>query len=134
LRFEPLDYYDKPCRAEVWRRQESLHPFLGWCFGTNRILECGGIETEFGLPKPLAEEYSGITSFFSQLRDLRDAVVHGGTGVGEIYITEQGFCINPKRRPFSSFDGWRPEHYYNENIASVLPWIANVILRTIQNV
>lgn len=32
----------------------------------------------------------------------------------------------------TSFDGWRPEHYYNENIASVLPWIANVILRTIQ--
>jgi len=90
------------------------------------------IETEFGLPKPLAEEYAGITSFFSQLRDLRDAVVHGGTGVGEIYVTEQGFCINPKHRPFSSFDGWRPEHYYNENIASVLPWIANVILRTIQ--
>ena len=90
------------------------------------------IETEFGLPKPLAEEYAGITSFFSQLRDLRDAVVHGGTGVGEIYVTEQGFSINPKHRPFSSFDGWRPEHYYNENIASVLPWIANVILRTIQ--
>jgi hypothetical protein len=90
------------------------------------------IEAEFGLPKPLAEEYAGITSFFSQLRDLRDAVVHGGTGVGEIYVTEQGFCINPKHRPFSSFDGWRPEHYYNENVASVLPWIANIILRTIQ--
>ena len=26
----------------------------------------------------------------------------------------------------------RPEHYYNENIASVLPWIANLILQTIQ--
>lgn len=90
------------------------------------------IETEFGLPKPLAEEYAGITSFFSRLRNLRDAVVHGGTGVGEIYVTERGFCINPKHRPFSAFDDWRPEHYYNEHIASVLPWIANLILRTIQ--
>jgi hypothetical protein len=90
------------------------------------------IESEFGLPRPLAEQYARVTSFFSQLRDLRDAVVHGGTGVGEIYVTERGFCINPKHRPFSTFDGWRPEHYYNENIASVLPWVANLILQTIQ--
>lgn len=90
------------------------------------------IESDFGLPKQLAEEYARITPFFSQLRDLRDAVVHGGTGVGEIYVTERGFCVNPKHRPFSIFDGWRPEHYYNENIASVLPWVANLILQTIQ--
>jgi hypothetical protein len=90
------------------------------------------IESEFGLPKPLAEQYAGVAPFFSHLRDLRNAVVHGGTGVGEIYVTERGFCINPKQRPFSSFNGWQPEHYYNENIASVLPWIANLILQTIQ--
>lgn len=90
------------------------------------------IESEFGLPTPLAEEYARIASFFSQLRDLRDAVVHGGTGVGEIYVTERGFCVNPKQRPFSGFDKWRPEHYYNEKIASVLPWVADLILQTIQ--
>jgi hypothetical protein len=90
------------------------------------------IENEFLLPKPLSEQYANLTPFFSQLRDLRDAVIHGGTGVGQIYVTERGFCINPKQKPFSSFNSWRPEHYYNDNIASVLPWIGDLILRTIQ--
>ena len=58
--------------------------------------------------------------------------MHGGTAFGHIFDTERGFCVNPKAVPFSSFDGWRPEHYYNENIASVLPWVASTILQTIQ--
>lgn len=90
------------------------------------------IENDFGLPRPLAEEYARVISFFCHLRDIRDALVHGGTGLGEIYVTEKGFCINPERRPFSAFSEWRPECYYNKNIASVLPWLANVILQTIQ--
>jgi len=53
------------------------------------------IETEFGLPKPLAEEYAGITSFFSQLRDLRDAVVHGGTGVGRYTLQSKDSASIP---------------------------------------
>jgi hypothetical protein len=89
------------------------------------------VQEKFGLPKPLAEQYGRLAPFFSQLRDIRDNVVHGRTGVGQIFDTERGFCINPRAVPFSSFDGWRPEYYYNENIASALPWIANTILRTI---
>ena len=90
------------------------------------------IESEFGLPKPLAEEYERVAPFFSQLRDVRDSVVHSGADFGIVFATERGFCVNPKAKPFSEFSGWRPEHYYNENIASVLPWIANVVLQTIQ--
>jgi hypothetical protein len=90
------------------------------------------IENRYGLPYRLSTVYANIGPFFSQLRDARDNVVHGGQDIGLVYDTERGFCINPKIQPFSSFDCWRPEHYYNENIASVLPWIATVILQTIQ--
>jgi hypothetical protein len=48
-----------------------------------------------------------------------------------IFDTERGFCIDPKLPPFSSFEGWCPEHYNNENLTSVLPWIANMILQAI---
>jgi len=48
-----------------------------------------------------------------------------------IFETERGFCVNPKAPPFNSFENWHPEHYYNENIASVLPWIADTIIKTI---
>ena len=89
------------------------------------------IEKKFGLPKPLAEEYERVAPFFSDLRRIRDRIVHGGSGFGIIFDTERGFCVDPKTRPFSTFEGWRPEHYYNENIVSVLPWIADTILKTI---
>ena len=39
--------------------------------------------------------------------------------------------VSPKVSPFSLFGGWRPDHYYNENIVSVLPWVADTILQTI---
>jgi hypothetical protein len=89
------------------------------------------IESKFGLPLPLAEQYVMLGAPFSQLRDLRDSVVHGHRSIGHIFDTERGFCVNPKMPPFSLFKGWRPEHYYNENIVSVLPWLANTVLQTI---
>jgi hypothetical protein len=89
------------------------------------------IESKYGLPKLLAAQYANLVVFFSQLRDVRDDVVHGRTTMGHIFDTERGFCIAPKTAPFSSFNGWRPEHYFNEDIASILPWIASTILQTI---
>jgi hypothetical protein len=89
------------------------------------------IEERFGLPKPLAEQYTRVASFFLQLRSVRDDVVHRGQGFGHIFETERGFCVNPTQKPFSSFSGWSKQHYYNENIVSVLPWIAHIVLQTI---
>jgi hypothetical protein len=90
------------------------------------------IEAKFGLPKPLAERYAMLTPFFSQLRTFRDDVVHGGRGVGMVFDTERGFCVNPKLSPFSFFAGWKQTHYYNEVLVSVLPWIADTVLQTIE--
>jgi hypothetical protein len=89
------------------------------------------IETQYGLPRALAEQYALIGPFFSRIRLIRDSVIHGGSRFGYIFDTERGFCVNPNISPFSAFGDWRTEHYYNENIVSVLPWIANTILQTI---
>lgn len=89
------------------------------------------IEAKYALPQPLAAQYAVLAPFFSQLRDVRDSVIHGKTGVPHIFETERGFCVNPKAVPFSSFQGWRSEHYFNENIVSILPWIASTIVQTI---
>ena len=72
-----------------------------------------------------------MARFFLDLKGARDKVVHAGSGVGFIFDTERGFCVNPKIPPFASFKGWRAEHYYNENIASILPWVGNIVLQTI---
>jgi hypothetical protein len=41
------------------------------------------IENQYGLPRPLAEQYANIGPFFSRLRRVRDNVVHGGSGFGQ---------------------------------------------------
>jgi hypothetical protein len=96
-----------------------------------QLRNAADIEAQFGLPKALAEQYERVSPFFSELRKTRDRIVHGGSGFGMIFDTERGFCVDPKTQPFNTFENWRPEHYYNENIASVLPWIADTILKTI---
>jgi hypothetical protein len=96
-----------------------------------RLRTAAEIENKFGFPLPLAEEYAKLGAFFSQLRDVRNRVVHGHRGIGHVFDTERGVCVNPKVAPFSLFNAWRPEHYYNENIVSVLPWLASIILETI---
>jgi len=89
------------------------------------------IANEFGVPAAMAQRYASAACFFSQLRDHRDNILHGLVSGGYIFATERGFCVDPKQPPFSTFGGWRPEHYYNENIVSLLPWIADTILGTI---
>ena len=90
------------------------------------------IEKKFGLPKPLAE---GIRAGRAVLLRPQKKFAIGscmvGVVFGMIFDTERGFCVDPKTPPFNTFEGWRPEHYYNENIVSVLPWIADTILKTI---
>ena len=119
--------------AETYRRAHPLPETFSKIVLHNKqqLKTADEIEEQYGLPRPLAEQYAKVAPFFSQLRQIRDNVVHGGSGFSFIFDTERGFCVNPKVRPFSVFNGWRPEHYYNENIVSVVPWIADTILRTI---
>lgn len=76
-----------------------------------RLRTASEIEQKFGLPQPLAAQYEKFAPFFSQLRDIRDSVVHGSGSLGIVFDTERGFCVNPKMAPYSRFDGWRAEHY-----------------------
>jgi hypothetical protein len=90
------------------------------------------IAKEYELPAELAQAYAAAAPFFSRLRDHRDDVIHGSRKASHVYITERGFCVDPKEPPFSSFEGWKSEHRFNENIVSLLPWVAEIVLGTIR--
>jgi hypothetical protein len=62
---------------------------------------------------------------------VADGIIHGGSSVELIYVTEKGFCVDPRSKYYNGFP-WKPEHYYNPNIVSLRPWIANIVLRTIE--
>jgi hypothetical protein len=119
--------------AEARRRSRSLpETFSKLVLEDKRELRTASeIRERFGLPEPLAERYASIAPFFSRLRDTRDAIVHSGSESGHLFDTERGFCVDPTTPPFSFFEEWRQEHRHNENLVSVLPWVAHVILGTI---
>lgn len=79
----------------------------------------------------LAEQYNRIAPFYLSLLKARDRIIHGGASVETVFMTEKGFCVGPNTRTFSDFE-WKPEHYYNENLVSLLPWVAHVVTGTIQ--
>jgi hypothetical protein len=83
------------------------------------------------LPPAMAEAYVQHASFFLALRDARDRIVHGGTGMSTIYVTEKGFCVNPSDKAFAIFNIWKDEYKFNENISSFLPWVSHVVFQTI---
>lgn len=118
--------------AEERHRQTSVLPksFADMVLRSSQPQSAADIEGRYALPLPLAQQYEGVTQFFLELRNARDKVVHGGTSLGFIFDTERGFCVNPRSEPFSSFTGWRPEHY-NENLVSILPWVGHIVLQTI---
>jgi hypothetical protein len=89
------------------------------------------IADKFGLPPNVATTYAELVPDFVALRDMRDRLVHSGTGVRHVYSTERGFCVD-KNGPAFRGCGWNETHTYNaNNLVSVLPWIANLVLKTI---
>jgi len=89
------------------------------------------IERKFTVPSQLASEYAKYAPFFASLRTTRDDIVHGGSGIGIVFTTERGFCVHRGEKPFSSFLGWESTHHYGNDLVSVLPWVANIIVQTI---
>jgi hypothetical protein len=89
------------------------------------------IGARYGVPPRTSAMYAKNTPFFLSLRKSRDSIVHGGSSVDHIYATEKGFCIDPRSKYYGGFS-WKPEHSYNENIVSLRPWVAHVVLRTIE--
>jgi hypothetical protein len=119
--------------AEAFRKSHSLPKTFSKMVLDNKEnpRDAAQIASKFGLPSSLSEQYAFAAPFFAQLRKVRDKVIHGGSGFRSVYETERGFCINPKEAPYNDFEGWLPHHQYNENISSVLPWIADVVMKTI---
>lgn len=118
--------------AETLRKQRKLpDTFSSLCLEEKRrVRTAEEIESRFGLPREMAEQYAAAAPFFFDLRKIRDGIVHGGREFDLIFETERGFCVSPKSAPFSAFQ-WQTHHSYNENLVSLLPWLSHIILQTI---
>ncbi|MFI5297230.1 MAG: hypothetical protein ACHREM_03965 [Polyangiales bacterium] len=84
------------------------------------------------IPSPLASAYADAGAFLQVLRDLRDGVVHGGKEVPLVFVTDRGFGI-PRNAPhFGRLPIWKPEHAFNENVVSLKPALAHIVMSALR--
>jgi hypothetical protein len=120
-----------PTAEAIRKRRKLRDKFSDLCLEEKRRPRTAAeIETRFALPRAMAEQYAVAGDFFFELRNVRDGIVHSGKDFDLIFETERGFCVSPRTPPFSAFN-WQSQYTYNENLVSVLPWLSNIILRTI---
>jgi hypothetical protein len=118
--------------AEALRRRQKMPPtFAKIALKGDSPRTAAEIVQRYGFPALVSAMYEKHTPFFLSLRKSRDNIIHGGSSVDHVYATEKGFCVDPRSKYYGGF-AWKSEHYYNENIVSLRPWIANTILRTIE--
>jgi hypothetical protein len=119
--------------AEAKRKSRKLHDtFRKVVLSNNETLRSATeIADIYGLPPPTSEMYQKHAPFFLSLRASRDRIIHGGSSVDFIFSTDKGFCVDPKSKYFRDFS-WQKEHYFNDNIVSLRPWLANIVLQTIE--
>jgi hypothetical protein len=118
--------------AEAKRKQHRLHETFSKVVLKNEALRTAKeISDSYALPQTTSEMYAKHAPFFLSLRASRDRLIHGGSSVDFIFATEKGFCVDPKSKYFQDFS-WQQEHYFNDNIVSLRPWLAHVVLQTIE--
>jgi hypothetical protein len=120
-----------PAAEAIRRRNKMPNTFAKFALNGDSPKTAAEIMNRYGIPLRTSGIYAKHAPFFLSLRASRDSIIHGGSGVDHIYATEKGFCVDPRAKYYSEFP-WKPEHYYNPNIVSLRPWIANVVLRTIE--
>ena len=86
---------------------------------------------KYAIPTILAEQYVRFAPFYASLLAARDSIIHRGQSVRDIYVTEKGFGVDAKGKPFSDFN-WQSKHHYNDNVVSLLPWVANIVFGTLE--
>jgi hypothetical protein len=90
--------------------------------------------TEFGFSEALAAAYEKATPFFESILRLRDAIVHGPMShgpLGLIFGSDDGWCIDRNFPEVAKFDIWTEAHRKNDNLLSLRPLLAHLVIGTI---
>lgn len=76
---------------------------------------------------PIATAYAGVGTYLQRVRRLRDGVVHRGRTPGPIFLTSQGFGIDPAGPLAQTVpEIWTAGHSFSENVVSLRPLVSYV--------
>jgi hypothetical protein len=117
---------------EAQKRKRPLEKkFSSMVFRENKLMSAEEIAKHRHVPPGLAALYAEAGPFLGTVRQLRDRVVHGGHDAPFVFCTPRGFAIDRAAPHFAALPVWAPEHTYNENLVSLRPLLAHLILTTL---
>lgn len=97
----------------------------------NQTMTADEIRDKRKVPQELAEFYARSAVFFSKLRKNRDRIIHGGKASDLIFSTERGFAVSKTLQPYASFQVWNEDHLLPNDLASLRPVLAHVVVETL---
>lgn len=133
--------------SHIWESKVTLHDptiearrkgaklstsFRGMVLKGDALRTPEDLTLTYGFPEGLAQAYAASAPFFTQIRKFRDQIVHLGKDPSQLFDTDKGFCLPKAAYGFGELDFWKPEHSYNDNVVSLLPLLAYVVLGTIE--
>jgi hypothetical protein len=97
-----------------------------------KVLSTEAIQDIYKIPKSLAEFYTRTTPFFNILCNYRDRIIHQGKKSEMVFVTPKGFAVPNYIEPFASFGVWNEDHLQPNNLASLRPVLAHIVLETLK--
>ncbi len=119
-----------PEQERLRKRHKLPETFSALALDGDTVRTPSQLIEKFALPPSMADLYAKYGPYFSSLRSARDSVVHGGSSIEAIYVTDDGFCVSHREKVFANFD-WQDVHKHNENVSSLYPWVAHVVQQTL---
>lgn len=89
------------------------------------------IKERTAMPDRLVAWYCRHARFFMSLRTFRDNLMHRGTSVQTIMVTEDDFAIQERLMAFKDVDVWLDEERGVNNIVPLMPGLAMIINNTL---
>lgn len=112
------------------RKQHKLNEtFSKVCLKEDTIRTSEELRQTYALPQQMADQYVRAAPFFLELRKFRNGIVHSGTPLCFLFDTERGFCIDKGSYMLKAVP-CAFTHEYNDNLVSILPWLAELIVQT----
>lgn len=122
-----------PTMEKLRKQNKVPTTFSKMVLSSEQVRSADDLQNKYAISLQLAQAYVEIAPFFVGVRRFRDQIVHLGKDPRMLFSTERGFCILKSAYGFGELPFWRPEHEENQNLLSLLPLLAHVVLGTIQS-
>jgi|HubBroStandDraft_1064217.scaffolds.fasta_scaffold01382_12 hypothetical protein len=117
--------------AEQSRKGSLRKSFADMVIADGQLLSVEDIGEKRNVPLPLSATYAQAGMFLQTLRDLRDDIVHRGKEPPFVFTTEHGFALEKNAKHFVALGISKGEHAYNENLVSLRPALAYLVMTTL---